>query len=63
MNGPAWPDAQPWDIVLFILVAVVVVILNRKSMLSREQAVTEVLVPEHAAPEIISRTTTAKASS
>jgi membrane protease YdiL (CAAX protease family) len=62
MNGPAWPDAQPWDIVFFIMVAVVVVILNRKSMLTREQAVTDVLVSEPAAHEIASGTTTATAS-
>ena len=30
--GPAWPDAQPWDTPVFVLIAVVVVYLNRKSL-------------------------------
>ena len=47
MNGPAWPDAQPWDTLLFVIVAVVIVLLNRRSMLTREGAVTEVLMPGH----------------
>jgi uncharacterized protein len=45
MNGPAWPDAQPWDMLLFAGVAVMVVVLNRRSMLDRASAVTEVLLP------------------
>jgi uncharacterized protein len=48
LNNPAWPDAQPWDTAVFVLAAVVVVILNRKTMFSREGAVTEVLAPEPA---------------
>ena len=48
INGPAWPDAQPWDMYLFAVVAVLVVILNRGAMLSRDGAATEVLTP---APE------------
>ncbi len=42
LNGPAWPDAQPWDMFGFALVAVVVVVLNRKTMLVRDGAVTDV---------------------
>jgi hypothetical protein len=34
MNGPAWPDAQPWDMVGFTLVAFVVVWVNRRTMLT-----------------------------
>ena len=30
MNGPAWPDAQPWDMLGFVLVAAVVVWFNRE---------------------------------
>jgi uncharacterized protein len=45
MNGPAWPDAQPWDTLVFGIVAVVIVLLNRRRMLTREGAVTEVLMP------------------
>jgi uncharacterized protein len=49
INGPAWPDAQPWENYLFALVAIVVVILNRKAMLTRDNAVTDVLMHDHAA--------------
>jgi hypothetical protein len=49
MNGPAWPDAQPWENYLFALVAVGVVIVNRKAMLTRTNAVTDVLMPDSGA--------------
>ena len=49
MNGPAWPDAQPWENYLFALVAIVVVLLNRKAMLTRDNAVTDVLMHDPAA--------------
>jgi len=49
INGPAWPDAQPWENYLFALVAVIIVIVNRKAMLSRDGAVTDVLMPAPAA--------------
>lgn len=45
VNGPAWPDAQPWENYLFAAVAIAVVILNRKAMLTRTDAVTDVLMP------------------
>jgi membrane protease YdiL (CAAX protease family) len=45
LNGP-WPDAQPWDMYLFALVAIVVVVVNRKTMLSRGAGVTAILVDE-----------------
>ena len=52
MNGPAWPDAQPWDMLGFVLVAIVVVMVNRRAMLTRGTAATEVLLPNPAgAPE------------
>jgi uncharacterized protein len=44
-NGPAWPDAQPWDTLVFGIAAAVVVLLNRRSMLTRDRAVTEILMP------------------
>jgi len=44
MNGPAWPDAQPWDMYGFVLVAILVVWVNRKSMLRRGDEVTHVLM-------------------
>ena len=45
LNGPAWPDAQPWDTLTFGIAAVVIVVLNRRTMLTRRGAVTEVLMP------------------
>ena len=44
VNGPAWPDAQPWDTLVFAIVALVVVLLSRRTMLSREGAVTNVIM-------------------
>ncbi len=40
--NPLWPDAQPLDNYLFVGVAVLVVWFNRKTMFSRDGAVTEV---------------------
>jgi membrane protease YdiL (CAAX protease family) len=52
MNGPAWPDAQPWDTLVFAFVAVVIVLLNRRTMFTRAGAITEVLMPEQAASAV-----------
>ena len=41
--NPLWPDAQPYDTAIVIIVATVVVWLNRKAMLSKKGAVTEVI--------------------
>jgi membrane protease YdiL (CAAX protease family) len=41
--NPLWPDAQPYDSWLFVIVATIVVWLNRKTMFSRHNAVTEVV--------------------
>jgi len=41
--NPFWPDAQPWDTWILVVVAIVVVWWNRATMFSREGAVTEVL--------------------
>jgi hypothetical protein len=35
VNGPVWPDAQPWDTVVYVLVAVLVVVFNRKEMFTK----------------------------
>lgn len=50
LNGPAWPEVQPWENYLFAIAAVVIVLLNRKAMLTRDQAVTEVLTPAEEQP-------------
>ena len=56
INGPAWPDAQPFGTYLFVVVAVVVgvVLVNRQAMLSRDGAATAVLIDEDQ-PATISR--------
>jgi len=41
--NPFWPDAQPWDTVLLVVVAVIVVWWNRGFMFTREGAVTDVV--------------------
>ncbi|TRW44076.1 CPBP family intramembrane glutamic endopeptidase [Georgenia yuyongxinii] len=43
MNNPIWPDAQPWDMWLFVAVAVVVAVVNRAAMLDRAAAATAIL--------------------
>jgi membrane protease YdiL (CAAX protease family) len=42
--NPVFPDAQPWDIVLFVAAAIIVVWLNRHEMFQKGSSVTEVLV-------------------
>lgn len=54
-NGPAWPDAQPWDTPLFVAVAVLVVWLNRRTMFDRGAAATEVLMRVGRGPESLIR--------
>ena len=46
LMNPIFPDAQPWDNILWIAVAVIVVLLNRRKMFRKEEGVTEVLMPE-----------------
>ncbi len=43
INNPIWPDAQPYDTLVFVVAAVLVVWLNRKTMFGRTSAVTEVI--------------------
>lgn len=45
VNNPIWPDAQPWETLVFTIAAVIVVVRNRRTMLTREGAVTDVLAP------------------
>ena len=48
-NGPAWPDAQPWDSLAFVALAAVVVWLNRDTMLRFGSGSTAVLMPDDSA--------------
>jgi len=41
--NPLWPDAQPYDNALFMVVAAIMVLLNREAMFNRACAVTEVV--------------------
>ncbi len=43
LNNPLWPDAQPYDMFLFVAAAVVVIWLNRCMLFTRSSAVTQVL--------------------
>jgi hypothetical protein len=47
MMNPIWPDAQPWDNLLFAIVAVIIVFLNRRTMFKRGKGITGVLMPEN----------------
>jgi membrane protease YdiL (CAAX protease family) len=46
MMNPIFPDAQPWDNLLFAIAAVVIVFINRRQMFQRGYGVTEVLGSE-----------------
>ncbi|MEW5870768.1 MAG: type II CAAX endopeptidase family protein [Chloroflexota bacterium] len=45
-NNPIWPDAQPWDNVLLITAAVIIVWLKRRTIFHRGCGVTDILMPE-----------------
>ena len=45
INGPAWPDAQPWDYAVYGVAAVLIVLVNRRLMFTRKGAVTQILMP------------------
>jgi len=47
MMNPIFPDTQPWDNLVFGIAAVVIVVLNRRTMFKKGYGVTEVLMPEH----------------
>ena len=45
MMNPIFPDAQPYDNIIWIGVAVIVVLLNRRKMFRKGEGVKEVLMP------------------
>ena len=47
MMNPIIPDGQPWENYIFAIVAVVIVVLNRRTMFKKGTGVIEVLMPEH----------------
>jgi hypothetical protein len=44
MMNPIFPDAQPWDILIFVGLAVIVVWQNRRQVFERGAGVTDVLL-------------------
>ena len=52
VNGPVWPDAQPWDSLIFAALALVVVVINRERMLDRNAGATA-LLREDGAPRML----------
>jgi membrane protease YdiL (CAAX protease family) len=45
LNNPLWPESEQWVTFVLAIAAVVIVLLNRQTMLCRDGAVTEVLLP------------------
>jgi membrane protease YdiL (CAAX protease family) len=45
INGPAWPDAQPWDSVIFAVLTAALVVFKRDHYFDRSAGATEVLAP------------------
>lgn len=43
VNNPLWPDAQPYDTIPFVVAAIVIVWLNRESMLQTDGGRTEII--------------------
>lgn len=43
LNNPFWPDARPWDMYLFAVVAVLAVGANWRAMTTRAGAATRVI--------------------
>jgi membrane protease YdiL (CAAX protease family) len=46
MNNPIWPNAQPWDNALLVVIALVVVLINRHKMFDRTAGINQVLFQE-----------------
>jgi uncharacterized protein len=44
MNNPVWPDAQPWDMWVFVAVAGTVATVNRRALLDRNEAATTIVM-------------------
>ncbi|WP_071516733.1 type II CAAX endopeptidase family protein [Geitlerinema sp. PCC 9228] len=44
--NPIWPDAQPYDIFFFVAAALIIVLVNRKTMFRKAGAVTKVIPPK-----------------
>lgn len=60
MMNPIFPDAQPWDSLFVAIAAVVIVILNRRTMFKKGAGVTEVLISEQSSEATYEADETAK---
>jgi membrane protease YdiL (CAAX protease family) len=49
MINPILPDAQPWDNLLFVIAAVIIVWMNRRTMFQHGSGATDILMPEQGA--------------
>lgn len=49
MMNPAFPDAQPWDTLMFLIAAIIIVWINRQRMFKRGEGVIDVLMPAESA--------------
>jgi len=47
MMNPIFPDAEPYDNLLYIGLAIILVVLNRKTMFKKGTGITEVFPPKH----------------
>ena len=48
LMNPIWPDAQPYDTYILVVVAAVIIWFDRKAMFSRDSSMTQVISPEPA---------------
>lgn len=46
INNPIWPDAQPYDSLVFGIVAVLAVVINRRALFTKGAGVTEIVHPD-----------------
>lgn len=46
LNNPIWPDSQPWDMIVFSVTAIVIVLCDKDKMLGRSGVITRVLGPD-----------------
>lgn len=55
LMNPMFPDAQPYDNIIWMAVAVIVVVLNRRTMFHKGAGVTDVLMPEEEGVPAVAR--------
>ena len=53
MNGPAWPDAQPWENFIFAAIAIVIVVFKWREMTTPVEAATDIFMDERVEREAI----------